>query len=79
MTNRPAASTQVETELELAFRMLARTPRVGATARPDPGREIRRLLLPRIRYHVFYSVIDSRKTVEILALWHTSRGSEPPL
>jgi plasmid stabilization system protein ParE len=40
---------------------------------------IRRVLLTRIHYHLYYSVSPASLTVEILALWHTRRGSLPRL
>ncbi len=41
-----------------------------------PGR---RLLLRRIGYHLYYRVHEENADVEILAFWHTSRGSSPDL
>jgi len=37
----------------------------------------RRLLLSRIRYRLYYRA--EGEVVEILALWHTSRGTPPPI
>lgn len=38
-----------------------------------PG--VRRVLLPRTRYHLYYQA--SKDLVEVLALWHSSRGGAP--
>jgi len=38
---------------------------------------IRRLILPRTRYHVYYRVAG--QVLEILAVWHAVRGSGPGL
>ena len=38
-----------------------------------PG--VRRVHMARIHYHVYYRVADTPPAVEVLALWHTSRGS----
>ncbi len=40
---------------------------------------VRRLHLKRIRYYLYYRVKDDPQQVEILALWHTSRGTGPDL
>jgi plasmid stabilization system protein ParE len=39
----------------------------------------RRVYLTRIRYYVYFQIADDEELVEILALWHASRGSGPPL
>jgi plasmid stabilization system protein ParE len=38
---------------------------------------VRRIHLSRIRYHLYYRVASHGGAVEILALWHTSRGKGP--
>ncbi len=35
------------------------------------------MLLARSRYHVYYAPLDDE--VVVLAIWHASRGSGPPL
>jgi plasmid stabilization system protein ParE len=75
--NRPSAPDAVREELEQAFELLAMEPRIGALARNPKLQGVRRVHLNRIRYHVYYRVRDARDTVEILAFWHSSRGSEP--
>jgi plasmid stabilization system protein ParE len=40
---------------------------------------VRLALMPLTRYHVYYRVNRSRKTIRIIAIWHNSRGSGPPL
>ncbi len=40
-----------------------------------PG--VRRLLLRATRYHVYYRVRD--ETLEVLAVWHATRGTGPGL
>jgi plasmid stabilization system protein ParE len=39
--------------------------------------ELRRLLLPRTRYFVYFEVDGD--CVSVLAVWHASRGKGPPL
>jgi plasmid stabilization system protein ParE len=48
-------------------------PRVASSGLP----EIRRFHLSRIHYHLYYRVRED--VVEILAFWHTSRGTLPDL
>jgi plasmid stabilization system protein ParE len=38
---------------------------------------VRRVHLSRVRYHLYYRARPSR--IEVLALWHTSRGKGPAL
>jgi plasmid stabilization system protein ParE len=38
---------------------------------------VRRVALSRIRYYVYYRVADD--ALQVLAFWHTSRGTEPPM
>lgn len=40
---------------------------------------IRRLLLPRTRYYLYYRVVGDARTVIVLSIWHTARGSGPAL
>lgn len=75
--NRPAAPDAVAEELERAFALITAQPNVGAIARNPRLAGVRRVHLARIRYHLYYRV--SRAQVEVLALWHTSRGSAPKL
>lgn len=42
------------------------------------GRVWRRLSLPRVRYYVYFKVYEETRTIEVLALWHESRGCPPP-
>ena len=42
-----------------------------------PG--VRRLHLGRVRYDLYYRQVDGPPRLEILAFWHSSRGTLPPL
>lgn len=50
---------------------------VGIPARGYDG--IRRVYLERVRYYVYFRILASRSLVEILAVWHGSRGRRPKL
>lgn len=72
--NRPAAPNALREELGKARELLARNPEAGPAAEDHPG--VRRLLLERVSYHVYYRVNADARQVEILAFWHTRR--RPP-
>lgn len=75
--NRPLAPELFARELERAVERLAVAPTLG-TANIDPRlRNVRRLLLPRARYHLYYRVEGG--TLVVLAIWHAKRGTEPAL
>lgn len=77
LANRPAAPQAFDEELERAFHLIRSMPGAGQpVANPrHPG--MRRVLLGRVHYHLYYRVTED--TVEVLALWHTSRGRGPNL
>ena len=73
--NRPAAPDAIEEELERVFGLLSQEPGVGSIARNVKLHGVRRVHLSRIRYHLYYRA--DAESVEIIALWHASRGSGP--
>ncbi|MEK6606293.1 MAG: type II toxin-antitoxin system RelE/ParE family toxin [Myxococcota bacterium] len=78
VTNRPAARSLFSDEAQAAEKQLEKTPLVGGRYRR--GREgMRRLLLPRTRYHLYYVVDEGALVVRIHAFWHTARGKGPSL
>jgi plasmid stabilization system protein ParE len=77
--NRPKAPNAFGDDLEAAFRLLNELPSVGERVIHSRLQGLRRLLVTRIRYHVYYAVDRETRTVEILALWHTGRGTPPRL
>jgi len=64
-------------ELERAFALLARQPQIGAVARNERLVGVRRVFLTRTRYYLYYRVVESPPSVQVLALWHASRGAGP--
>jgi len=76
--NRPAARGLFRRELERGFDLITTQPGIGVRAFDLPIQGIRRLHLYRIHYFLYYRVLD-KEAVEVLALWHTSRGQGPPL
>jgi plasmid stabilization system protein ParE len=75
--NRDLAPEAFDEELAEAFVLLAAQPGVGAPVSGTRVHDVRRLHLSRIRYHLYYRLRGDR--VEVLALWHASRGSSPSL
>ena len=73
--NRPQALGAVHDELDEAFALLRTQPMIGAVASNAHLQGVRRLHLSRIHYFLYYRVVSNR--VDILALWHTSRGTSP--
>ena len=73
--NRPAAPTLFRSEITRAFQLVSVRPEIGARAINVRLVGVRRVLLSRVRYHLYYRAESD--TVEILALWHTSRASAP--
>jgi plasmid stabilization system protein ParE len=75
--NRDLAPEAFDEDLAKAFLLLSAEPRIGAPASSARAQGVRRLHLARIRYHLYYRVRAG--VVEVLALWHASRGSGPAL
>ena len=75
--NRPAAPGAVRQEIARVFRLIAHQPGVGARARNARLAGVRRVHLSRVHYHLYYRVRSDPPAVEILAFWHTSRGTSP--
>ena len=75
--NREAAPTLFVDELSGALDRISRLPGTGApfASRAVPG--LRRALLPRCRYHVYYTVHSARREVIVRAVWHAARGQGP--
>lgn len=77
--NRAKASNAVREDLERASSLIAVQPEIGARAKNISLPGVRRLRLARIRYELYYRVAEESDQLEILAFWHASRGSGPPL
>ena len=73
--NRPSAPGAVRNDVAEILALLSVQPGAGAPARRTRVRGVRRAILPRIRYYLYYRV--SGGALEVLALWHTSRDRQP--
>ncbi|MFA6444886.1 MAG: type II toxin-antitoxin system RelE/ParE family toxin [Sterolibacterium sp.] len=75
--NRPAAPGAVRTDIGEALALLAQQPGIGAAYEGARIKGVRRLLVGRIRYFIYYRVTP--ETLEVLTVWHESRGKQPSL
>jgi plasmid stabilization system protein ParE len=75
--NRPAAPDASGDELDRVLDLLRVQPAIGTIARRATLSGVRRVTLPRVRYYVYYRVADD--ALQVLAFWHTSRGTDPPM
>lgn len=75
--HRPAAPTLLVDEFEAALAQIASAPNGGALYGPRPG--VRRWLLPTVRYHIYYRVDETKRTIYVRAVWHATRERGPAL
>jgi plasmid stabilization system protein ParE len=75
--NRLAAPDLFQRELETTVAAVASSPLLGTISPDDEFRDVRRVLMRRTRYHVYYRTIG--EVLEVLAIWHTARGEGPTL
>lgn len=75
--NRPLAPEAFDEDISEAFSILGLEPGIGVpvTNTRTPG--VRRLHLARICYFLYYRVRGGE--VEVLCIWHTSRGTDHKL
>ena len=77
-TNRADSPELFAIDLENGFRLISAHPGIGALALNAKLDGVRRVHLARVHYHIYYRV-TTEPAIEVLALWHTSRGSAPKL
>ncbi len=77
--NRSAAPNLFWEELKAAIAMLSDAPDIGRPYRYRPVPGVRRLLMPRSRYHVYYVHRQEAQVVVVLSVWSAVRGRRPPL
>jgi plasmid stabilization system protein ParE len=77
--NRPKAPEAFAEELEKSLALVASQPTIGAPSLNIKLPGVRRVHMARIHFHLYYRVAGTPPVVEVPALWHTSRGSDPVL
>lgn len=75
--NRTSSPALFLRELAAALRYLTLSPRGAPRYEGDDIPKTRRVLLPRSRYHVYFTLDEGARIVRVYALWHASRGGEP--
>lgn len=75
--NRPAAPGAIRNDIGQSLTLLAEQPGIGTEYRGTRLPGVRRLLVGRIRYFIYYRVTPD--TVDVLAVWHVSRAKQPAL
>jgi plasmid stabilization system protein ParE len=75
--HRTAVPDAVIEDVNRVLALLLDEPELGAKAHSARLPGVRRVVLSRIRYHLYYRLAED--TIQVLALWHTSRGRGPEL
>ncbi len=80
LANRPKAPGALREDLARALQLITTQPDAGATARNVRLFGVRRVLLRRVNYHLYYRLVDSpSRSIQVVALWHADRGDGPEL
>jgi plasmid stabilization system protein ParE len=77
--HRPAARDLFDDEIAAVLDRLAEAPKTGLPYRTIRNRQIRRILMARTSYNVYFEIQEERALVRIVAVWHAARGHGPPL
>jgi plasmid stabilization system protein ParE len=75
--NRPAAPDMFLLELQKTLAVVALVPTLGAPARSERVPNVRRVVMRKTQYHLYYRVRD--ETLEVLSVWHVAREGGPAL
>jgi hypothetical protein len=79
VANRRSAPDLLLDEFERAVFLLEEMPGIGARFQRATIAGTRRILLPKSRHWVYYTMDPARTIVYVLAIWSAIRGSDPPL
>lgn len=79
LANRPKAPRAFGEDLEKAFGLICSLPLAGQKVRHPTIGGLRRVLMGRVRYYLYYQVEVEEEIVNALALWHASRKGHPRL
>jgi plasmid stabilization system protein ParE len=77
--NRPSAPLLFEHEFERALTQLASTPRAGLSYPTARRPAMKRLLLAKTGYHVYFALERNETVVVIHSVWGARRGRGPKL
>lgn len=73
--NHPSNPDLLVMELQAIGEMIADNPGAGAVYNRRVG--VRRVLMPRSQYYLYYRIVEARGLISIVAFWHTARGRGP--
>jgi plasmid stabilization system protein ParE len=71
--NRPAAPDAFRDAIDKAFELIRTQPEIGAVATNVKLSGVRRILLSKVQYYLYYREKSTPHAVEVVAIWHTSR------
>jgi plasmid stabilization system protein ParE len=77
--NRPAARSLFLDELGRAEHLLRENPELGSVYTTHRTSTVRRVLLARTEYHLYYRYIARREAITVLAVWGATRRRGPRL
>jgi plasmid stabilization system protein ParE len=77
--NRPSVPDLFDDEMEAVLERLAEAPKTGLSYRIVRNQLIRRVLMARCSYNVYFEIQDEPALVRIVAVWHAARGRGPQL
>ncbi len=75
--SRPSSPDLFVNELERVLAAIVLMPTLGTPAKSARVPGVRRALLRRTQYHLYFRV--RAETLEVLAVWHATRGTGPGL
>jgi plasmid stabilization system protein ParE len=71
--NRPAAPGAFRDAIDKGFELICTQPEIGTVATNVRLPGVRRILLSKVQYYLYYRVKSKPQAVEVVAIWHTSR------
>ena len=77
--HREGSPEALSEDLVRALDIITRQPGIGSPAASHRLQGVRRVLLPRVGYLLFYRVARRRRELQVLAFWHARRGASPKL
>ena len=76
--NRAGSPDALAVDLAAALSLIANEPRCGVPVVGIRLDGVRRVLLARVHYHLYYRIAQPTPRIEILAFWH-QRRTDPSL
>lgn len=73
--NRLDAPGAVRADLEATLAILREQPGIGGEVENASSPDVQRFYLDRVKFWVYYRV--RRDELQVLSLWHASRGTDP--